>query len=61
MMEEMTLDLIKFMIIWAIVVVTFACVATLIFGSLEKFQELFPVIILYFEAALGNWNNAVYY
>ena len=37
MMEEMTYDLIKFMIIWVLVIVTFACTATLFFGSLARF------------------------
>ena len=60
MMEEMTKDLLKFMVIWILVLITFTCVGTLIFGSLKAFQDLFGVFILFFEAALGNWSISIY-
>ena len=37
LIEEMSIDLAKFMVLWLFVIVTFTCVGTLIFGSLEAF------------------------
>jgi len=48
------------MVIWMLVVITFTCVGTLIFGSLEAFQSTFQVFIVFFESALGEWDNEIF-
>ena len=56
----MTLDLSKFMILWFCVILMFSCVALLIFSELDSFNDLLSIFVIYFEAALGNWNLKIY-
>jgi hypothetical protein len=59
-MTKMFFDLGKFLVIWGMILLTFACVSTLIFGSLESFQDLPMTILFYFEASIGNWDTSAY-
>ena len=57
---NMTLDLIKFMVLWIIELVMFSCMALMIFSQLEKFNDFWSILIMYFEASLGSWNLKYY-
>jgi len=59
-LQNMTIDLIQFMIIWLVVLIMFTCVSILIFGQLDSFQNFIDILVMYFEASLGNWNMNVY-
>jgi uncharacterized membrane protein (DUF373 family) len=60
MIEQMTKDLGKFMVIWMTIILMFGCVGLLMFGELEAFQSLFPTLIMLFESSLGEWNMEIY-
>jgi len=38
----------------------FTCVSILIFGQLDKFKDTIPVLVMYFETSLGNWDLSIY-
>jgi len=60
MMQQMIIDLAKFMAIWMVILTMFTCVALLSFGELKSFHSLYDVSLIYFESALGSWNFEVY-
>jgi hypothetical protein len=60
MMEHMIADLSKFMIIWLIIIIMFACVGILMFGELKAFESIYPTLIMLFEASLGSWSMDIY-
>ena len=53
-------DLVKFIVIWGMILLTFSCVSTLIFGSLHTFSKLDSTILYYFQASLGDWEVSAY-
>lgn len=59
-LQNMTIDLVQFMIIWGIVLIMFSCISSLIFGQLDAFQDFGSILVLYFETSLGNWNLNYY-
>ena len=53
---QMVFDLLKFLFIWAIVIVMFSCLTVLGFANIETFRT-FPETVVYFiQAALGNYD-----
>jgi len=60
MMQEMVIDLLKFMSIWMLIITMFTCVGALTFGELKTFHGLYDVSLIYFESALGSWDFTVY-
>lgn len=60
-LQNMTLDLLQFAIIWGIVLVMFTCVAALVFGQLNGFQDFFLIFIYFFESSLGTWSVRAYH
>ena len=38
----------------------FSCVSLLIFSELDSFSDLTSIVVMYFEASLGNWNLKIY-
>ena len=57
---QMIFDLLKFLFIWAIVVVMFSCLTVLGFANIESFRT-FPKTLVYFiQAALGNYDLKVF-
>ena len=60
MIQQMTLDLVKFAVIWSIILIMFTCVAVLSFGELTQFHSVFDVGVIFIESALGGWDLKVY-
>lgn len=56
----MTVDLSKFLVLWVTILITFSMVGSLLFASLPDFHDLADVIVYFFEAGMGNWNNVVF-
>ena len=53
---QMVFDLLKFLFIWAIVIVMFSCLTVLGFANIAAFRT-FPETLVYFiQAALGNYD-----
>lgn len=59
-LEEMAIDLARFMVIWLLLMIMFTCVAVLTFGQLETFQDLKNVFVYFFEASMGSWSMKVF-
>lgn len=60
MLLNMAYDLVIFMFLWVVILLTFTCVSNLIFGDLPSFQNFFSSLQIFFEAALGSWDANVY-
>mmetsp|Transcript_27175 Transcript_27175/g.41348 ORF Transcript_27175/g.41348 Transcript_27175/m.41348 type:complete len:138 (-) Transcript_27175:1023-1436(-) len=58
--QNMIIDLAKFMVLWSIVLTIFTSVSLLVFSKLDFFQNIFEVFYFYFESALGNWGTDNY-
>jgi len=54
--QEMIIDLGKFMSIWFVVMLTFTSISILCFGQLSKFTTYKSAFIYFFEVALGQWD-----
>lgn len=57
-MYQMVIELVKFIIIWVMVLLTFSCCSLLVFGQAksEVFSNFQNTIIYYFESSLGNFD-----
>ena len=60
MLINMMLDLLQFMVLWIVILLTFTCVSCLIFGQLESFQNFIEVLQIFFDASLGAWSDSVF-
>jgi hypothetical protein len=56
----MTLNLMKFLVIWALVILLFGCVATIVFIPYNAFQTIGSTFYFLICAALGNWDNQTF-
>jgi len=61
MMGNMIYKLVIFLVIWAVILGMFTCVAILCFGEIEFFYNLFDVLIMFFESGLGAWDYSLYH
>jgi hypothetical protein len=59
-LQQMMVDLAKFLCIWAIILIMFVCVGMLAFGQLEDFKNMTDILIYFVEAALGEWDMDVF-
>ena len=59
-LQQMMVDLAKFLCIWAIILVMFVCVGMLAFGQLDNFKNMMDILIYFVESALGDWDMEVY-
>ena len=59
-MAVMLEDLLKFLIIWAMFILMFVCMAILAFSNIEKFQSFEDTFIFFVEAALGKYDLDVF-
>lgn len=57
---NMSLDLIKFLVLWSVILLIFGCVGMLIFAQLDTFETLPGILALLFEACLGVWDMKVF-
>jgi len=53
-------DLLKFFVIWSLLILMFICVGYLLFTELQAFQSLFSVFMIFLDSGLGNWSLHVY-
>jgi len=60
MLEMMIGDLVQFVILWVIILLTFTCVGQLLFNQLPKFVDFTSVFFMYFDSSLGNWDATAY-
>lgn len=60
MLEMMIIDLVQFVILWVIILLTFTCVGQLLFNQLPKFNSFVDVFFMYFDSSLGSWDPSVY-
>ena len=59
-MVEMMYELVKFLIIWVMILLTFACVSTLVFGNLDNFTDIQSAFVYYFFSSLGSFDVGAY-
>lgn len=59
-MYKMAVDLIKFLVVWVMVLLLFSCVSLLIFGQADGFKDFFQVVVFYFQASLGEFEKEAY-
>ena len=57
---KMFYDLGKFLVVWIMILLTFSCVSTLIFGKFKTFDNLQSTFLFYFQSSLGNWDVNAY-
>ena len=51
MTEQMTIDLVRLMTIWCLLLIIFTCVSLLSFGQLETFSDPFRAFVYFFEVS----------
>ena len=49
-------DVMKFLFIWAVVIVMISSVASLLFGELDAYNQFFEVIFVTFGTGIGNYD-----
>ena len=59
-MANMMEDLLKFLVIWALLILMFACMAILAFSNIDKFQSFETTMIFFIEAALGKYDLSIF-
>ena len=59
-LQQMIIDLGKFLVIWSVILIMFTCVAILAFGELKTFYTFEDTLIFFLESALGQWDMDVY-
>lgn len=57
---SMVQDLIKFIIIWFVIIIMFSCVGILAFGELETFSDLNKSFQYFISSGLGEFDYAVF-
>lgn len=57
---SMVQDLMKFIVIWFVILVMFSCVAILAFGELEGFTNLNKAFQYFIKAGLGEFEYGIF-
>ena len=57
---SMVQDLIKFIIIWFVIIIMFSCVGILAFGELETFSDLNKAFQYFISSGLGEFDYGVF-
>ena len=58
--KSMGSDLLRFFVLWFLVLFTLASAAFFLFNELENFKDLYSSFVVFFEASLGNWLLSTY-
>lgn len=58
--QVMVLNMIKFLFVWVLVIITFGCVGLLIFRHNVSFSLVTSTFYFLICAALGNWDSSVF-
>lgn len=56
-LQQMWIEVAKFLTLWLVVLTMFSCVAVIAFAELESFGTIEDVICYFFEASLGAWDS----
>jgi hypothetical protein len=56
----MTINLIKFLFVWSLVILTFGCVGLLMFNHVKTFSSTTGAFYFLICAALGNWDASIF-
>ena len=56
----MTINLIKFILVWSLVILTFGCVGLLMFNHVQTFSTTTGAFYFLICAALGNWDSTIF-
>lgn len=56
MIYKMTLELMKFLVFWFVMILIFSCVAMLIFSHIENFHNIKDTFFYFLQAALGSYD-----
>lgn len=57
---EMVGDVLKFLLIWGVILICLASVSNLLFGDIAEFSEFFETGQLMFSSGLGNYDLTVF-
>lgn len=57
---QMTKDLVKFLVIWIVIMITFSCVAILAFAQVPTFRSLETSFIYFLISSLGAFDLTVF-
>jgi len=49
-------EVLKFLIVYAIILSIFSSVAALMFGSLDEYKDFFEVLLIMFGTGMGNYD-----
>jgi len=53
-------DLIKFFVLWGLLLSAFTSAAFFLFNELDSFKDFYSTFVVFFEASLGNWLLVIY-
>jgi len=56
----MTLHLLKFVVIWWLVILCFGCVGVLAFSHTLKFNSITNAVYYMLSASIGNWDANIF-
>ena len=58
--QVMTVTLLKFMVIWWLVIVCFVCTGMLLFPFTNAFSNLQNAVYFMLNASIGNWDTSIF-
>ena len=58
--QVMAQNMLKFLAVWSLVIIAFACTALLMFAHNTSFKDITSTFYFLICAALGNWDSAVF-
>ena len=56
-LEQMTIDIVKFLALWTFILLMFAVTAQVAFAELSQLGDTQAVVTYFFEASLGAWDS----
>ena len=58
--EVMTFRLLKFVVIWWLVILCFVCVGVLLFSHTFKFNSITNAVYFMLCSSIGNWDATIF-
>lgn len=49
-------DVLKFLFIWSLIILTIASIAALLFGELAEYADFIDVLLIIFDTGMGNYD-----
>ena len=53
-------DVLKFLFIWSLIILTIASIAALLFGELAEYADFIDVLMIIFDTGMGNYDFATF-